>query len=234
MKPLLAGLVTVGVLAGVAGCASTPAPPTVQTGPEAEVTIDGLYRVDNSVVALAYVKPDLDLQPYTKLMLDPVSIAYQRDPGSRRSVQPGAGESNYALSPSQMEDLRSWFQEAVITALTKDDGYEFVGSPGPDVLRITADLVDLIVRVPTQRAGGRDRSYARSYGEVSLIMELRDSQSGEILVRAGDRRDPTGNTAQGLVEVRPAFVRADVKRMFDFWADLLRKRLDEVRELGMG
>ncbi len=222
-----------GILVAGAGCAATP-PPTVQAGPTAEVTIDGLYRVDNSVVALAYVKPDLDLRPYTKLMLDPVSVAYQRDPGARRSVQPGAGELNYALSPSQMETLKNLFQESVVTALTEDDGYQIVDTPGPDVLRITADLVDLIVRVPTQRTGGRDRSFARSYGEVSLILELRDSQSGEILARAGDRRDPTGNTAQGLVEVRPAFVRGDVKRMFDFWADLLRKRLDEVRELGMG
>ena len=85
MKSLLVSLVAAGTLAAMTGCASTP-PPTVQSGPEAEVTIDGLHRVDNSVMALAYVKPDLDLQPYTKLMLDPVSVAYQRDPGSRRSV----------------------------------------------------------------------------------------------------------------------------------------------------
>jgi len=82
-----------------------------------------------------------------------------------------------------------------------------------------------VVNVPTERAGRQD-VYTRSYGLVSLILELRDSESGEILVRAGDRRDPTRNTDVRLAEVNPVYVRADVQRLFGYWANLLRERLD--------
>lgn len=227
MKPRLLALVTVGVLAGLAGCATTP-PPTIQAGPSAEVTVDGLHRVDNSVMALGYMKPDLDLRHYTKIMLDPVTVAYQKDPGTRRTMQTGQ-ELNFALRPSQMEDLKSWFQEAVVEALTEDDGYEIVETPAPDVLLITAELIDLIVRVPTQNNSGRTRSAARSYGEVTLIVEVRDSETGAILARAAERQDPTRTGGGSLTQVSSVFVRADTRALFQHWADLMRQRLDQVR-----
>ncbi len=129
-----------------------------------------------------------------------------------------------------METLKRLFREAVVEALTKDDGYELTTEPGPDVLRITASLIDLVVSVPTER-GGRQDVYTRSYGMVSLIIELRDSQSGEILARAGDRRDPTRDTSAGLARVSPVFVRSDTRRLFRHWGDLLRERLDAIRAM---
>ena len=228
MKTSLVAVVAVGLLAGCATPSSGP--PTIQTGPDAEVSVDGLYRVDNSVMALAYMKPDIDLRGYTALMIDPVDVAYQRDPQGRRSASGvGAGSSNFALSSSQMEDFKSWFQEAVVEALTSDGGYRIVDTPGPDVLRITAELLNLIVRIPTQASVGRSRTFASSYGEVTLVVEVRDSESGEILARAADRRDPTGNTGRDLVEVWPGFVRGDTQRLFRYWAGLMRERLDELR-----
>lgn len=229
MSRAFVGGLTAGVLTVLTACASAP-PPTVQTGPNAEVTADGLYRVDNSVMGMAWVKPDMDLSGYTKFMLDPVVVAYQRDPQGRRSAT-GGGSQNFALSAEQMENFRNMFRDAVVTALTEDDGYELVDRPAPDVLRITAELVDLVVRVPTERSG-RDRTFARSYGEVTLLLELRDSESGQIFARAADRRDPTTNpSGNSMREVSPTFVRADTQRLFEYWADLLRKRLDEVRAL---
>ena len=114
--------------------------------PEAEVTVDGLVRVDNAVVPVAYRKPDMDLTPYTRFMLDPVEVAYQKDPGNRMRSGGAGTNDNFALSPSQMETLKGMFREAVVAALTNDDGYELTTEPGPDVLRIAASLVDLVVR----------------------------------------------------------------------------------------
>ena len=122
------------------------------------------------------------------------------------------------------------FQEAVVEVLTQDDGYELTTEPGPDVLRITASLIDLVVRVPTEMTGRQD-VYTRSYGLVTLVLELRDSQSGEILVRAADRRDPTRDTSASLASVNTALVRSDTNRLFRHWADLLRERLDAFREM---
>jgi len=164
--------------------------------------------VDNSLVAVGYMKPDIDLRGYNAIMLDPVTVAYQKDPGSRRGATGiGVGTPNFALSPFQMETLKSLFQEAVADALTEDDGYRIVDTPGPDVLRISAALIDLIVRVPTQPGAARGRLFVTSYAVVTLIVEARDSESGEILARAADRRDPTTGGGD-LVQVSPTFVRA--------------------------
>ncbi len=81
-------VVSAGILVAATGCAATP-PPTLQTGPDAEVSVDGLVRVDHSLVPIAYLKPDMNLTPYTRFMLDPVEVAYQRDPGNRRRTGTG-------------------------------------------------------------------------------------------------------------------------------------------------
>jgi len=231
MKSHLKAVTTAGILVGLAGCAATP-PPTVQTGPEAEVTVDGLYRVDNSVMALAYVKPDLNLQSYTKLMIDDVVVAYKKDPTSRRDSPGGAGGgANYALSPHQMDVLKSLFQEAVVKELTKDNGYQLVDAPAPDVLRVDCYLIDLVVKVPTQNVTGRQQTFASSYAEVTVVFELHDSESEEVLARVADRGDPTTTGGAGnLASVSSAFVRTDLTRMFEYWAGLLREGMDKINE----
>lgn len=232
MKTFIRGSFLAGILIAMVGCATGPTPPpTMQTGPDAETTIDGLVRVDNSRVPVVYWKPGMDLSPYKRFMLDPVEVAYKKDPGNLRQSGIAVSEANFALSPSQMESFRSMFQEVLVEALTRDNGYELVTEPGPDVLRISASLLDLVVRVPTAQSG-RQNVYTRSFGEVSLILELRDSESGEILVRAGDRKDPTRNTDIYLTEVSVSMVRADTRRMFTYWANLLRERLDAIEPTG--
>ena len=233
MKSPLMFAATAGILLGLAGCAATP-PPTMQAGPEAEVTVDGLYRVDNSVMALAYVKPSLTLQGYTKLMIDDVVVAYKKDPEGRRRDSPGGvgAERNYALSPSQMEVLKTLFQEAVVKELTKDDGYQLVDAPAPDVLRIDCYLIDLVVKSPTQNTAGRQQNFASSYAEVTVVFELHDSESEEVLARVADRGDPTvtGGASGDLASVNAAFVRTDLTRMFEYWAGLLRAGMDNIYE----
>ena len=227
MKSPLKMVTTAGILVGLAGCGAAP-PPTVQTGPDAEVSADGLHRVDNSVMAMAWVKPDLNLQGYTKLMIEDVTVAYQKEP--RATTQsPGSSEDNFALTPSQMDNLKSWFNEAVITALTKEDGWEIVDTPGLDVLRVSAHLIDLVVRTPAQDMS-RQRTFTRSYGEVTVVLELQDSESLEFLARVAERRDPTTATDNGLARVSPSAVRADVQALFHYWANRLRQGLDELRE----
>ena len=224
-------LVALGAAVILAGCASTP-PPTLQTGPDAEVTVDGLYRVDNSVMARAYMKPGWDLRGYTAMMIDPVTVAYRTDPrGRQRDPLGGAASGNFALSDTQMENFKNAFQETVAEAMSGDGGLRIVDTPGPDVLRITADLMDLIIAVPTREAATATRAVARSMGAVTLVLEVRDSQSGEILARAADRREPGATSGLEATRVSPTFLRSEYRRLFEYWATLLRDRFDELREV---
>ncbi len=49
----------------LAGCAGEP---RIQQGPGAEVTYDGLNRVDNSAFREAWADPDIDWSRYSKIM----------------------------------------------------------------------------------------------------------------------------------------------------------------------
>jgi hypothetical protein len=123
------------------------------------------------------------------------------------------------------------FQEAVVKELTKDDGYQLVDAPAPDVLRIDCYLIDLVVKSPTQNTAGRQQNFASSYAEVTVVFELHDSESEEVLARVAERGDPTTTGgASNLTSVNPTFVRADLTRMFGYWAEILRKGMDKINE----
>jgi len=57
--------------------------PTIQTGPDAEMTFDGLTRVDNSESDLAWVRADIDLGYYHKVILEGTGVEFGLvdDPG---------------------------------------------------------------------------------------------------------------------------------------------------------
>ena len=217
-------LLLFALAASLTACAGAPAPPP-SIAPDAEPSIDGLYPVDNSILQYAEAKRDLDLASYDAFVLGPVEVAYKKDPTIRT---PGQQDSNFALSAQQMETLKETFREEIERALTQDDGYALVTEAGPNVLRLDAYLIDLVVRFDREATVGRNRQYTDSYGEVTMILELKDSESGEILARVADRRDPTRTTYE-VVEVRSTFVRSDVTRMFRHWGETLRERLDAVR-----
>ena len=214
----------------IAGCETTPArEPTIQSGPGAEVTVDGLHRVDNSKMAMAYVKPDVDLSGYTKIMLEPVSIAYKKQPRSTGKMRTARSDSNFALTPKQTEKMKSLFQEATVSALTSDNEYRIVNKPGPDVLRVRCASIDLVITVPTEEPVGRGRTYAQSVGAVTLIIELRDSETGEIFARVVDRK--AHDSGIGMTRVSSVSVTSDLKRLFKFWAGHLRDGVDKIRSI---
>jgi hypothetical protein len=227
MKSHVNKVTTAAIMVGLAGCGGTTPPPSVQMGPNAEITADGLHRVDHSVMQNAWVKPGLDLSGYSKLIIDEVQVAYQKEPRATRQ-NPGGTEDNFALNPSEMANLKRWFNEAVVAALTKDDGWEIVDTEGPDVLRIGTFLIDLVVRTPTQDMA-RQRTFTRSHGEVTVVFELQDAESYEFLARVAERRDPTGNP-NNISMVTSAAVRGEVQAMFAYWANVLREGLDALRE----
>jgi hypothetical protein len=230
MNTKFAIIAVVASTIAIAGCESTPARgPTIQTGPNAEVTVDGLHRVDNSKMALAYVKPDVDLSSYTKIMLGPVSIAYKKEPRGTGKMRTAHHDSNFAMTPQQTEKMKGLFQESAVDALTSENGYQVVSQPGPDVLRVSCELIDLVVTVPTEEPIGRSRTFAESYGAVTLVVELRDSETGEIFARVADRKEPGSNF--GMNEVSRVTVTSDLKRLFKFWSGYLREGVDKVRSI---
>ncbi len=72
----------------VVACAS--APPTLQTGPDAERTFDGLVRVDNSRFRDAWADPEVDFSSYNKVMPGGARFEF-------RAVSKTAGRTSFSL-----------------------------------------------------------------------------------------------------------------------------------------
>jgi hypothetical protein len=217
-----------GVLAAVvvlAACETVA--PTIDTGASAEqMSYDGLYPVKSTRVDHAWARSDLDLTGYNKFLLQSAGIHYRlvkASAGGRHSSR--SGSSGFPIKPENRERLRKELQDAFLDELGKSDRIDLVTEPGPDVLIFRAAMLDVVSHVPPEQVG-RGGIYINSVGEGTLVIELADSETNAILVRAMDRRaaEQHGN----MIESSSVTTLAEVRRLARTWARMLRARLENV------
>jgi hypothetical protein len=191
--------------------------------PATEESLDNLTRVASSKVDVLYVAHGASLAKYHKVMLDPVDVAFKGDWHERHPEVTG---EDVARLRGQFS---ASFQNSFVRELQESGGYPVVTQPGADVLEVRASIRDLDISAPGTRAPGPPPArYVISPGEMTLIAELRDSESGAILARAADRKQ---GRQSGEVEIATdATNAAAAQRAFKFWAGLLRGALDAARE----
>ena len=226
MKPNKLALICALLTAIFLMSCEMPGLPTVQTGPDAEVSFDGLHRVDHSRAKMAWMKPDIDLKDYKKIMLLGAGIEY-------RAVRHKAGRRTYSqdteffgISDRQKEQVRATVRDAFYKELGKSKVFSLADTPGPDTLLIRGALLDVVSRRPPDKAG-RGQVYLASYGEATLVIEVRDSMSTEILARAIDRRAAEPFGASGA-QANVVSAKVEVSRLASHWANTLRYRLEEL------
>jgi uncharacterized protein DUF3313 len=192
----------------------------VNAPPVAETTVDGLERVQAKQVDTLYVKKGTSLAQYKQVMLDSVEIAFKADWQARH---PEVTASDISRIRSQGAGV---FYEIFSAALSRQHGYPLTTQPGPDVLRISATISELDVAA-TPGTGGAQRMHVVSPNDLTLLMELRDSQSGALLVRAVDKEK--GRTFGNLTVEDAVSNSAEARRALEMWAGLLRSALDAAR-----
>ena len=215
-------LLLTAVLGLVAGCAGSS--PTLDTSAEAEMTFDGLYPVKGGTADQAWARPGADISQYSKIMLEGVGIEYRPGGESGRLFHSRTSADHYAISDTQKKRLREIVGEAFLDELGKSEQFTIVNEAGPDVLSIRAELLDVVSFVPPETNTTVD-VYLRSVGEATLVLEIRDSVSDAIIARAIDRR--AAEDAFGFHESNRVTNSAEVRRLAQTWARLLRARLDE-------
>jgi hypothetical protein len=201
----LAGAVT-------AGCASTRSE---------EPDWDGLVRRPHPRLGGVWVRPDAEVVAYRSVMLDPVEVSFA-DPNRRSGGTRRLNARDVASIQTRLAEL---FREVFRTELGRG-GYQLVDEPGPETLRVRAAIVDLNVTAPDTMAPGRTRTYTASSGSMTLVMELRDSISGELLARAVDTRSARSTGALSLTN--RVTNTADARRAIGVWASALRRALDDL------
>jgi len=205
--------------------ACTTAPPTIQTGPDAELSFDGLHKVDNSQADVAWARPDFDISGYTKIWLVGAGIEYRQVKDRGRSTIARSQGGPYFIDDKSRAQFEELVGKVFKEEFEKIEKYELVDGPGPDVLMIRGGLLDVTSYVPPDPIGGRSYIYLSSVGEATLVLELRDSETGTILARSVDRRaaETIGGTFTRSNSVTNS---AEARRLIRFWATRLREGLD--------
>jgi Protein of unknown function (DUF3313) len=191
---------------------------------------DGLIEVKPKRIDAAYLLPGADFRPYTKLMIDPVEVAFQKD--WAKNYNRDSATLSQRLDQDDIERIakaaRDGFTEVFNEAYQKA-GLEVVTAPGPDVLRVRPGVVDLYVAAPDNMSSGRSRTYTMESGQATLFVELRDSTTGALLGRALDKR-ATRNT--GRVQISNSVTNlSDFKALFRQWADISVKGFNDLRAM---
>ena len=225
-----------GAAAAVAVClvgniGAAPKQPQIQTGANAEVTHDGLVRVKKSVADAAWVKPDFDLTPYTKLMIVSGGVSFKKlKPVNKFEARQGGSE--FPVSEENQQKFKDVMKEEFVKELSKLKRYQIVDKPGPDVLMLIGTVIDVVSSVPpdvnSASFAGRGGVYLTSVGDATLVIELRDSESNEVLGRAADRRAAESPFA---FEVNNVTAWTQVHLLAQAWASTLRKRLEDIEKV---
>lgn len=223
--------VSLAAAVAVAACSTSSSPPPIeyQTRGELPVTADGLHRIRSMRVAAVYLKPGASFTTYKQIVIDPVTVSYKSPP--RKATASNRSRGNFALTDDDMARFKRTFQEVFEEELAKSEDYQLVKESGPDALRVEGHIVDLVVDAPPQRGATYD--FVMKAGEMTLIMDVRDSITGEPLARVADRRAvrPAAGSSSTLYYSTPVRSWGEVRRRFQQWASLLREGLDELNQL---
>ena len=180
---------------------------------------DGLQKVDAKRFDLAYLLPGADFKAYTKVMIDPPEAAFRKNwqkdhNSSYRSLDMRITDDE---AREMLEAVQTTFNE-IITQTYKENGYEVVTTPAPDVMRLRTAVFNIDVAAPDQMTASRTDTYASEAGRASLIVEVRDSMSGAVLARGIDTRD-VGDMGFAVRRSRMSN-RGDFERVFKNWSQM--------------
>jgi hypothetical protein len=170
------------------------------------VTTQSFIKSENSSIESSQIAVGADFGKYSSLTTDGMGILFPVDA---------------APTEEDQQRTRQIFRDAFLGELT---GYAIVDQKGPTTLMVRPSLIDY------RQSSGDDAMLVRrdlrdlaSPGSLVFLMELADSESGEVLARAADSASVPTFANGGITMTDWAAVESAADR----WAKLFRTFLDE-------
>jgi hypothetical protein len=194
-----------------------------------DVTEDGLHRVKDSKMAIVYVEPGADLAGYKRVMLTTPEVAFKKN--WKRNLNAGSSDRLGSSSVNTKKIKRDLAQEfdTVFSETLSKGGFEVVEDAAEDVLLVRPSIVNLDITAPQQYGSGRSNSYARSAGEMTLYIELYDSETGDLIAKAVDRGVDNAKNTEHYTWATSASNKAAADRILTGWANILLDALKEAK-----
>lgn len=196
-----------------------------------DVTFDGLERVKKSKADLVYVLPEADLSGYNRVIILEPEIAFRKNWQSDQN----SGRGVNRVSNKDMERMIKGGKEIFLdefSKVLKKKGYEMADEPDDDVLLVRPAIVDLDVKAPDPNNMNSmwSKVYSEEAGEATLVIELYDSVTKQILVRAIDHKYDIGDSfGFGMPRTQSTNI-MDARDAFASWARMLANGLDKAKQ----
>lgn len=233
MKKMLMAMGLAGTVF-LAGCAGTTGgtSDTGGTAPAAAAAHSGfladyskLGPVEGKEGVLRYLDRSADLRPYTKLYLDPVQVFVSTE-----------GEAYKGIQPEALKRMADSFHASFVSAVRS--GYQVVGAPGPDVLRVRLAITGM-QPVPTPlgvtdfipikavfNVGRAAAGASPRLAEMSAEMEVLDGQSRQVAAAVVTRKSDKTLSQNDRITWN------ELQPIVNAWAGQFRQGLDDLRGVG--
>jgi hypothetical protein len=190
---------------------------------------EGLALAKSKRFDAVYLQPGADFRGYTKVMLDPTEVAFEKN--WRRDYNTTTMGLSSRVSEADLQKTIARAVEAandIFIEAAQEAGYPVVTEPGPDVLRVRTGVVNIRVNAPERRTAGRSYSFSDEAGQATLVVEVRDSMTGAVLGRAVDGRVVGDNMTAWRTSVSN---RSDFRIQVKKWAEASMNGLNELKKL---
>ena len=204
----------------------------LEAGDDAEITHDGLYAVANSILDRTYVRPDFDFSVYDRIFIETLQISAQYASSNANRDHGYGDRADFTLHQTDLDRLVRVYREQMKAGFGRGPGrtIRVVTTPGDGTLRLSSILINFILSAPNEQS--RDvhqvKTYTGSTSRITVMAEVRDPVSGDVLVRFADTKSAIGNfqvNQQGLAI-------QDAEWVFKVWANTFRRRLEVLRKQG--
>lgn len=143
-----------------------------------------------------WVNPAMDFTKYDKILLGDGEFEF-RDVGPakkyRSSMRTTSSKNEYGILEEDQEKFMQVAGDAFVKELSRSKKYDIVESAGPGTILLEGSVLDIVSHVPPQMTGRSDM-YLSSVASVTLVLELMDSETGQIIAYIEERRkiEPPG------------------------------------------
>jgi len=174
-----------------------------------------------------YLRPQADFRKYANIVVKPVQVSFDKNWDPNRTERDITRHLSAEDIRKLKDEMVSNFQDVFARELT-EGGYTIAEQGGADSLVAQPSLKDVYINAPDVMAPGRDRTYTRGAGRMTLVLELLDGGTGQVVGGAVDREISDNNINH--FEITNAVTNtADFRRAVADWADQLRRELDTLR-----
>lgn len=210
------------------GCTSTGG----RSSQVPEVSFDGLVLQDNNRRGNVWVAPDADFTVFKRVGIIEPQISF------RRHWQSEANRSRRMdrLTDRDLETMIQRGQELFMEQFKLElanAGIEISDTTGDDVLLLRPMIVNVSVNAPdpNNMNGIWRRVYTDGAGSATLVLELFDSKSLQILARAVDTRSDTGRSSNWMIPRSQASNVNDARQAARAWARMFVTGFENARSI---